>query len=316
MPHKRMCIMKVSAKTLNTAIAVFITTAALSASPAVHAKKYKKYNYSSCNTANQSEICNSPLGESTYDLVDDGVFNSMNPSESSINIDGVNVSMSAFSDTQNVYNETVVSANLEKISNTWAYGVTNNDEVGYSGGADHAIDNINYYGQGSYSAYYSGMTNVERDYDFVLLSFDKAVTLTGASFSWIYSSNDTQVSVAALGNTSTLTSGVNTWSDIVADALTSSSFDVENCEYLDHRADFDFSESAQYWLVGAYNTVFGNIGGSVGNDAFKLANLGFTIDDSTTPDNKTQVTEPGTIGLLMACSLFVMWRRKKTDSSL
>ena len=156
------------------------------------------------------------------------------------------------------------------------------------------------------------MTNVERDYDFVLLSFDSAVTLTGASFSWLYSGSDSQVSVAALSNTSKLTSGVNTWSDIVANALTSASFDIENCEYLDHRADFTFTESAQYWLVGAYNTVFGNIGGHVGNDAFKLANVGFSVTESAGTPTPTEVSEPRTIGLLMACSLLVMWRRKKS----
>jgi len=137
------------------------------------------------------------------------------------------------------------------------------------------------------------------------------VTLTGASFSWLYDSRDSQVSVAALSNTSKLTFGVNTWGDIVADALTSASFDIENCEYLDHRADFTFTESAQYWLVGAYNTVFGNIGGRVGNDAFKLANIGFSVTETTSIPDTTEVSEPGTIGLLMACSIFVMWRRKK-----
>lgn len=274
---------------------------------------YNHHDYSHCGDSNSSQdsVCNSPLGENTYDLVDDGVYEGTNPSTSSININGVNISLSAFSDTQRLYNETVVGADLQKISNTWAYGVTNNDEAYYSGGADHAIDNINYYYQGSYASKESGMTNVERDYDFILLSFDQAVTLTGASFSWLYSDDDSQVSVAALDNISGLTSGINTWSDIVADALTSASFDIENCEYLDHRSDFNFSESAQYWLVGAYNTVFGNIGGYVGNDAFKLANIGFDI--AQTPDaseGSTPVNAPSTIGLLMACSLFVAWRRK------
>jgi hypothetical protein len=220
--------------------------------------------------------------------------------------------MSAFSDTQGVTGETVVGAKLEKISDKWAYGITNNDEAYYRDGADHAIDNINYYSQGSANAYYSGMTNVERDYDFVLLSFDSAVTLTGASFSWLYDSRDSQVSVAALSNTSKLMSGVNTWSHIVEDALTSASFDIESCEYLDHRADFTFTESAQYWLVGAYNTVFGETtDGRIGNDAFKLANIGFSISETAGTPDTTEVSEPGTIGLLMACSLFVMWRRKK-----
>lgn len=310
--------MQILQKTFSLQTGLLLSTALLATltiSPA-SATYYKKHNYSYCGSSsddnNVNSACNSPLGEHTYDLVSDGVYNSIDATQSHVNVDGVNISMSAFSDTHKVTGETVVGAKFEKISDTWAYGVTNNDEAYYNGGADHAIDNINYYYEGSYAAYYSGMTNVERDYDFVLLSFDSAVTLTGASFSWLYSTNDSQVSVAALSDTSKLTSGINTWSDIVADALTSASYDIENCEYLDHRADFTFTQSAQYWLVGAYNTVFGNIGGYVGNDAFKLANIGFSISEPTDNSPPTAVSEPGTIGLLMACSIFVMWRRKKT----
>jgi hypothetical protein len=251
------------------------------------------------------------LGEYTYDLVDDKVTQTNKTNNSFVQIDGLNISMSAFSDTQGVTGETVVGAKLEKISDKWAYGITNNDEAYYRGGADHAIDNLNYFSSGSDNSKNYRFTNVERDYDFILLSFDSAVTLTGASFSWLYDSRDSQVSVAALSNTAKLTSGVNTWSDIVEDALTSASFDIENCEYLDHRADFTFTESAQYWLVGAYNTVFGNIGGKFNNDAFKLANIGFSVTETAGTPDPTKVSEPGTIGLLMACSLFVMWRRKK-----
>merc|ERR1712187_954963 len=276
---------------------------------------YKKQSYSHCGSSSQnndqSNVCNSPLGEYTYDLVDDKVTQTNQTNNSFVQIDGLNINMSAFSDTQGVTGETVVGAKLEKISDKWAYGITNNDEAYYRGGADHAIDNLNYFSSGSDSSKNYRFTNVERDYDFILLSFDSAVTLTGASFSWLYDSRDSQVSVAALSNTSKLTSGVNTWSHIVEDALTSASFDIESCEYLDHRADFTFTESAQYWLVGAYNTVFGNIGGEFNNDAFKLANIGFSVTETAGTPDPTEVSEPGTIGLLMACSLFVMWRRKK-----
>ncbi|MCQ8849542.1 PEP-CTERM sorting domain-containing protein [Alteromonas stellipolaris] len=305
-------------KVVLPSLLLFSSTTAIFVAGNAQATYHNNHNYSYCgsgssnSSSNQNSSCNSALGEHTYDLVEDGVYQSTNANDSNISIDGVSISLAAFSDTQGVYNETVVGADLEKISNQWAYGVTNNDEAIYSGNSDHAIDNLNYNYQGSNAAYRSGTTNVERDYDFVLLSFDQAVTLTGASFSWLYDSNDSQISVAALGNTSTLTSGVNTWSDIVADALTSASFDIENCETLDHRADFTFTESSQYWLVGAYNTVFGNIGGYVGNDAFKLANIGFSKTETQAPPAPTEVTEPGTLGLLIACSLFVMWRRKKS----
>jgi len=307
--------MRTLQKTFSLQTVLLLSTALLSTLSAnsAFAAYYKKQSYSHCGSSSysneQNNVCNSPLGEYTYDLVDDKVTQTNN---SFVQIDGLNINMSAFSDTRGVRGETVVGAQLEKISDKWAYGVTNNDETHYRGGADHAIDNINYYHEGSFASYYSGIINVEHDYDFVLLSFDSAVTLTGASFSWLFSSNDSQVSVAALNNTSKLTSGVNTWSDIVADALTSASFDIETCEYFDHRADFAFTESAQYWLVGAYNTVFGNIGGRINNDAFKLANIGFSVTEPAANSSPTQVSEPGTIGLIMAGSFFVVWRRKKS----
>ena len=309
--------MRTLQKTFSLQTVLLLSTAllcTLSANSAF-ATYYKKQSYSHCGSSSQnndqSNVCNSPLGEYTYDLVDDKVKQTDQTNNSFVQIDGLNINMSAFSDTQGVTGETVVGAKLEKISDKWAYGITNDDEAYYRGDADHAIDNLNYFSSGSDNSKNYRFTNVERDYDFILLSFDSAVTLTGASFSWLYDSRDSQVSVAALSNTSKLTSGVNTWSHIVEDALTSASFDIESCEYLDHRADFTFTESAQYWLVGAYNTVFGNIGGKFNNDAFKLANIGFSVTETTGTPDTTEVSEPGTISLLMACSLFVMWRRKK-----
>ena len=54
-------------------------------------------------------------------------------------------------------------------------------------------------------------------------------------------------------------------------------------------------------VVGAYNTVFGKIDGRVGNDAFKLANIGFSVTETTGTPDTTEVSEPGlsaTHGLL------------------
>ena len=288
----------------------------VSVSPA-HAKNDKN-SYKNCNSKSAKHACNSSLGESVYDtslnntynLVDFGVSHGTNALNSSVVVNGVNISIAAFADTKNVYNEAVVGANLEKISDQWAYGVTNNDEANYYGWSDHAIDNVNHYSQGSDNAYYSGMTNVERDYDFVLLSFDKAVTLTGAGFSWIADTTDTQVSVAALSGISTLTSGVSSWSDIVADALTAGSFGIESSENSGYDANFTFKEAANYWLVGAYNTVFGNIGGYVGNDAFKLSAIDFSIAQGSELNANIEVSAPKTLGTMLACCILFVIRRK------
>jgi hypothetical protein len=277
-----------------------ILTTGLLAINAAMAGNHNNKNFSHCNSTSKgaSSECNSPLGENVYNLVDHGTVESTNASSSKISIGGVNVAISGWSDTYGYNDDIVVGAKLEKISDYYGYGVTNDDWETYYN-PDHAIDNVN-----------KVRGNIT-DYDFVLLSFDKAVTLTGTGFSWIADKNDTQVSVAALSNTSTLISGVNTWSDIVANALTTASFDIKNSGDSDYAANFTFKDTANYWLVGAYNTVFGNIGGHVGNDAFKLVDIGFSVSEASDMPNRTEVSEPATISILMASSLFVMWRRKK-----
>lgn len=271
----------------------------LAVSNAVEASSYYRTHCGGSNSSEQSALCNSSLGEYTYDLVDDGVSYSTNAAHSSISIDGVNVALSAWSDTVGTYNDHVVTeASLVRISNNYGYGIYNADHEYYGSNPDHAIDNVNTL---SY--------NVSPDFDFVLLSFSESVKLTGASFSWIGNSNDTQVSIAGLDDISTLTSGVNTWSDIVQDALTTGSYDVTECDYVDHRADFTVASASKYWLLGAYNTVFGDIGGNMYNDAFKLTALGFDIDGQPN-EPPTNVNEPKTWSTLAAFGLFIAWRRR------
>ncbi|MDP2534304.1 exosortase-dependent surface protein XDP1 [Alteromonas stellipolaris] len=267
--------------------------------------KWHNSDYSGCSLnsgSSNTDLCESALGENIYDLVDDGVQSGTDPFNSNITVGGVNISVSAWSDTYGNKDDIVVDAKLEKISDYYGYGVTNDDWETYYN-PDHAIDNVN------------KVNGNVTDFDFVLLSFDQAVTVSGASFSWIYSNSDSQVSVAALDSISGLTSGSQTWNDIVADALTTASYDIENCDYVEHRADFEISDTSQYWLIGAYNTVFGNIGGYVGNDAFKLSSVGFSIANENPPAPSTEVSEPTTLGLLLAGVFVVAWRRKNTQRS-
>ncbi|ALM89947.1 MULTISPECIES: exosortase-dependent surface protein XDP1 [Alteromonas] len=267
--------------------------------------KWHNSDYSGCSSnsgSSNTDLCESALGENIYDLVDDGVQSGTDPFSSNITVGGVNISVSAWSDTYGNKDDIVVDAKLEKISDYYGYGVTNDDWETYYN-PDHAIDNVN------------KVNGNVTDFDFVLLSFDQAVTVSGASFSWIYSNSDSQVSVAALDSISGLTSGSQTWNDIVADALTTASYDIENCDYVEHRADFEISDTSQYWLIGAYNTVFGNIGGYVGNDAFKLSSVGFSIANESPPAPSTEVSEPTTLGLLLAGVFVVAWRRKNTQRS-
>jgi hypothetical protein len=268
------------------------------------AGNWYNYNYSGCGTSTQSTSieCNSPLGENVYNLVDKGVFESTSTTSSDVAIGGVNISISGWADTFGSNDDIVVGANTYKISDWYGYGVTNQDWEYSHNSPDHAIDNMN------------TVSGNWQDFDFVLFSFSDSVTLQGAGFSWAYSQSDTQVSVAALDNISSLTSGSSTWSSIVGDALTAS-YNVEKCdttdEHLKYKSEFAINTSAKYWLVGAYNKVFGDIGGYSNNDAFKLTSIGFSVDGTPTPPTTTAVSEPGTIGLLFASGMLVMWRRKR-----
>ena len=264
------------------------------------------YNYSQCggsSTQTSTAECNSPLGENVYNLVDHGIFESTSANSSNVSIGGVNVAVSGWADTFGYNDDIVVGADTYKISDKYGYGVINEDWESAYNSPDHAIDNVN------------TRNGNWQDFDFVLFSFSDDVTLQGANFSWAYSQYDTQVSVAALDNISSLTSGSSTWSDIVGTAITSS-YNVEKCdstdEHLQYKSEFALNTSSKYWLVGAYNKVFGDIGGYSSNDAFKLTSIGFSVSDKTPPPDSTAVSEPGTLGLLFASGLIVMWRRKKT----
>lgn len=263
------------------------------------------YNYSQCggsSTQTDAAECNSPLGENVYNLVDHGIFESTSANLSTVSIGGIDVAVSGWADTFGHNDDIVIAADTYKISDKYGYGITNEDWESTYNSPDHAIDNVN-----------TRHHNLQ-DFDFVLFSFSDDVTLQGANFSWVFNQYDTQVSVAALENISALTSGSKTWSDIAGNAITSS-YNVEKCdstdEHLQYKSEFAFNTSSRYWLVGAYNTVFGDIGGKFNNDAFKLTSVGFSVTETNGTPDTTEVSEPGTMGLLMACSLFVIWRRKK-----
>ena len=251
--------------------------------------------------SNTTFASDSSLDESVYNLISDGVVTSTTPTLSNgVNIDGVNIGVSAWADTYGSNDDIVVDANLYKISNYYGYGATNDDWESAHNSPDHAIDNVNQV-RGNWS-----------DFDFVLFSFDQDVNLSSAQFTWRYSRNDSQVSVAALNDISALTSGSNTWSDIVANALSAGSYNI-NTATSGYQASFDLVDTAKYWLVGAYNTVFGDNGGQMYNDAFKLSAISFS-QANTPPSGKppAEVSEPFSIALLASGLAFIAWRRKKT----
>lgn len=257
----------------------------------------------------------SSLSEYSYSLYGDGIANGTNASApgaitvlDSLNMNGVNVRLSAWSNGNgsNVYS--VSNSEIRGYRNNQGqvgYGITNRDENPYS--PDHATDNI---GEG---------------FDFFLLSFDTEVTLDSANFSWLpwrvngsVARYDQQVSVAGFNASglSTLSSGTNSWSNIAGNALVTGSFDIGSSRSngLYSSDDFGFSTAAQYWLVGTYNTVFGNVSGaSLYNDAFKLAGVDFSKSNTPTPQPKP-VSAPGSLALLIAGAALMFARRQRKQA--
>ena len=247
-----------------------------------------------------------------YELVSDGISGAV--------VDGVTINASAYSDTAGfvrqgdygdykIYGDGIVeAADLAQYGS--GYGVVNADES-YHESPEHSADN-------EWEAYWASkdgkkIVNYETDFDYILISFDEEVNVTGATFSWLWKDTETQVSVAALSDTTMLTSGANTWSDIAGSAMSVGSFDVLNCDDTNLAMVDMESVYSQYWIIGAYNTVFGDIGHTMFNDGFKLASIGFNAKGGDTPPTNppTEVTEPGTFAMLFMGGALAMWRRKR-----
>lgn len=251
------------------------------------------------------------VSEYAYSLKNDGIKHGYDASVQgaievldSLNMNGVNVTLSGWSNGNgsSVYrvadNKIIGYTNSQGVT---GYGITNNDENPNT--PDHATDNI---GEG---------------FDFFLLSFDTDVTLNSADFSWLNNWNwstrkDQQVSVAGLNSTglSTLTSGSNTWSTIAGAALASGSFDIANSKSsgVYKSENFGFSETAQYWLVGTYNTYFGSVNGaSLYNDAFKLSAVNFSKTNTKPKPGPDPVSAPGSLALLLSGMALIAIRRRQ-----
>ena len=215
----------------------------------------------------------------------------------SLRLNGINLAVSGWADSgqlnsDDTFNyDRVIGAEFKKVFD-YGWAVRNSWE---SDGDHQTIDNT-----GGYP-----------DYDFILFSFSEAVTLNTLSFGWASTRGSQEVSVSALGaaGLSELTSEQSTWGNIVSDAI-SSSFSISNTL----TATLDFNSPSQYWLVGAYNTVFGEVdGGTTFNDSFKISGINFTHSPTSDVDTPpTEVSEPGALALMSLGLGLVLYRRKRS----
>jgi hypothetical protein len=225
-----------------------------------------------------------------------------------INIDGVSIKVSAWSDTYGNNDDIVVEG---QVAGPWTsngedgYGIKNQDELDYgdyeNGGYSHAIDNLH------------GKTT---DYDMVLFSFSEEVSLAGATFSWLNPKEDVdsqQITVVGLDSIQGLSGS--TWANIASSnsVVNAGSFQIEKCDDV-YLSDFTTTKTAQYWLVGAYNTAFGYVSDfSKKDDAFKLASIGFGKKKTPVEKPPTNVDAPSSFALLILGGGLMAWRRRKTQ---
>lgn len=199
----------------------------------------------------------------------------------SLSVDGVNINVSGWSDTKNVSGDGIGdntirrAKDLNKYTNgsgIQGWGITNADE-----------NNGDYPGHSA--------DNVGNDYDFFLLSFSEVVSLSKATYSWVYgNTNQNQVSVAALDSNDFTGNGSlhnKTWSGIKANnTLSSDSAQMEKSggyftNFAGTNVDGVFST---HWLIGSLNSVFGGTMGMEGNDGMKLAGVSFDKQATSVPE--------------------------------
>lgn len=210
----------------------------------------------------------------------------------SVTSDDVTVTVSGWSDTKNHGTNNAKDNKIERAkyfdkntSGSGSWAMTNQDERvnPRDGTYGHSADNL---GSGA-----------EKDYDFFMLAFSEAVSLTQATYGWINGSvSQNQVSVVAL-NSATVNNTLNnrTWGGVKKNhTLNSDSAQMQNSG--GYFTNFGGSNKvagifSTHWLIGSLNKKFGGTE-SEGNDGMKLAGVSFNKQATTPP---ASVPEPSSI---------------------
>lgn len=257
------------------------------------------------------------IKEYSYDLMAHDTSGVLSPS--GIDIDGVNVSVTAWADTvvssQTIwgwrcgrryctYKPTTTTEDLDTIESATAqlvdgygYGIRNNLE---STNDHQTIDN---YGE-------EVNETPVNSFEYLLFSFDSEVNVSQIDFGWnANNGEDQQVSVVSIEGSPEIEG--ESWGTIALNAI-SASFDITGGK---NNGVADLSsldnEYSNYWLVGAYNKAFGDIGGDENNDAFKISSIQFNTKQVNNTTPPAQVSEPGALALMSLGLGLALYRRKR-----
>jgi MYXO-CTERM domain-containing protein len=207
--------------------------------------------------------------------------------------DGINLTVTGWSDTDDVYGADRVETGKLIWAQNSALGIVNRDEG--TGSPDHSID--------------SSTSDSDGEFDMLLLEFDTAVNLTSINLDWATGGNradKTDVSILAWdGSGSSALSG-KTWSQVLGGGYDSIG-NYKNVDLSYYSVNAANIESTK-WLVGVYNPVFGSGGGDAGDDGMKLGSIKTATNPGPTPV-PTPVPVPGTALLILAGLLGLRTRR-------
>lgn len=254
----------------------------------------------------------------TWDFSTSAVSNSHAGNTLSYTQDGISLTVSAWASTGSGCasfqsanssltdsDSCIEQAKLEQLGNSSNYygiGIQNNNEASTNAWPNHGVDNA------------ASITG-EQDYEMVLLSFDKAVSLTSYTAGLKYDDSDTSVA-AFTGSSSQFTGSFashTTWSDIVGNGVNGGWDLIDDNDQFGSSLSLNVTNTndvySKYWLVGALNSALGGGWYLDSNDSFKFSGITTVAHNTGTGTPPTNANAPAMLALFSIAGL-VLLRRK------
>ena len=138
--------------------------------------------------------------------------------------------------------------------------------------------------------------NISGDgYEWIMLSFNKAVSLDQIELGWYYNDADMTILSSTTGGTN-----LSAWSlvtNLYFDGSSTDDFTSNGSGGLKTKElNLSVDDCASYWLIGAINPSYAS-SGYVGTDYFKVLSVAACTDCTTPPPPNTGVSEPASLAL-------------------